>query len=116
MCYSDVFFSRGGWRGLSQFYVGFISGIISQSFLRNQLAIAKRYPEEKALAGRICKDSAGFACSSLRVVAPRGSSPPLWIDMRFSGCVTLRCARQHNEEMYKKVSTNSVQQSDATSR
>ena len=24
--------------------------------------------------------------------------------------------RQHNEEMYKKVSTNSVQQSDATSR
>ena len=25
-------------------------------------------------------------------------------------------ARQHNEEMYKKVSTNSVQQSDATSR
>ena len=25
-------------------------------------------------------------------------------------------SRQHNEEMYKKVSTNSVQQSDATSR
>ena len=27
-----------------------------------------------------------------------------------------QAARQHNEEMYKKVSTNSVQQSDATSR
>ena len=27
-----------------------------------------------------------------------------------------RAPRQHNEEMYKKVSTNSVQQSDATSR
>ena len=28
---------------------------------RNQLAIAKRKPEEKALAGRICKGSVGFA-------------------------------------------------------
>ena len=46
-----------------------------------------------------------------------------WLRLWCCGVVVLRgaavvlwCSRQHNEEMYKKVSTNSVQQSDATSR
>ena len=38
----------------------------------------------------------------------------LWYMMPWIAAVVM--ARQHNEEMYKKVSTNSAQQSDATSR
>ena len=48
------------------------------------------------------------------------SPKPPALGGRRRGAPTFRAAggspRQHNEEMYKKVSTNSAQQSDATSR
>ena len=76
---------------------------------------------EGVVAGSTCSDGAEATSTGKRTVAAIDDAPSpdrarCRRGARGEGLDVAQSARQHNEEMYKKVSTNSVQQSDATSR
>ena len=58
----------------------------------------------------------GYAAEQEGSLAPVHALGPCAFRLQVPLTTEPRGSRQHNEEMYKKVSTNSVQQSDATSR